>query len=117
MEKDLGILMGEKLDMSQQFDLAAHIFPLYSALMRPQLKVCVQLWVPVAKTVWTCWSSSEEDHENGQRARAPLLWQKAERVAVVQLGEEKAPWRPYCGLSELKGDLTRKRERSFNMAR
>lgn len=115
MEKDLGILMGEKLDMSQQFDLAAHIFPLYSAVMRPQLKVCVQLWVPVTKTVWTCWSSSEEDCENGQRAGAPLLWQKAERVAVVQLGEEKAPWRPYCGILIYKGACKEREVRLQNM--
>lgn len=48
-EKDLGILMGEKLDMSQQYDLAARIFHLDSALVR--LKVCVLLWIFGTKEV------------------------------------------------------------------
>lgn len=40
----------------------------------------------------------EEGHKNEQRDGEPLLWGKAERVGVVQPGEERAPGRPYCSL-------------------
>ena len=53
----------------------------------------------------TVGAGPKEGYKNDPRAGAPLLWGQAERVRLVQPGEENAEGRPDCSLSVLKGSL------------
>ena len=71
------------------------IVPLCSALVRPHLQHCVQVWGLQYKKDRELLERVQRSHKDDQGAAAPPLQRQAEGAGLVQPGEEK-----------LQGDLS-----------
>ena len=79
-ERELGVLLDNKLTMSQQCTLKAMtannirismasrlsevILSLYSALVRPRQECRIPFWAPSIRKSWTHWREFTKGHEN-----------------------------------------------------
>ncbi|KAK4806790.1 hypothetical protein QYF61_005586 [Mycteria americana] len=82
------------------------ILPLYSALVRPHLEYCIQLWGPQYRKDMDLLEQVQRRATKVVRGLEHLSSEERLReLGLFQPGEEKAPGRPYCSLSVIKGGL------------
>ena len=106
--------MDGKLDMSQQCAPLAQkanciqgcikrrktsraVLPLYSALVRPHLEYCVQMWSPHHKTDMVLWEHVHRRATEMIQEIGHIPWE--DRLRKLRPGEEKALGRPDSILS------------------
>ncbi|KAJ7396423.1 hypothetical protein BTVI_145404 [Pitangus sulphuratus] len=132
-QKDLEVLMDEKLNMNQQYALTTQktncilghikrgvasrsVVPLLCHREAPSEVLHPGLGSSAEERHQPIRVDPEEGHKDDQKDGAPLLQRKAERGGVVQHGEKKTSGRPHCGLPYLKGAYKKEGEELFKWA-
>ena len=73
------------------------ILPFYSAVVRPQMKFCVQIWLPSTRKALTDWRESS-GRSLGWSVAVTNLQKETETVSFIQPGEAKTKRGHNCSL-------------------